>query len=110
MMLELDHDRCRRRGSRSGVYRCLRRSCRRQWTYYRRRGSDLDLALAPARVWKGMREGAAREWRGSQAAVPMRLASVWTGVAEGLGFGAGGEMVRLVQLENGDGGGDDDSL
>jgi hypothetical protein len=28
----------------------------------------------------------------------------------GLGFGVGGEMVRLVLLENGDGGRDDDSL
>ena len=28
----------------------------------------------------------------------------------GLGFGEGGEMVRLVRLENGDRGGDDDSL
>ena len=47
------------------------------------RGSDLDPALASARVQKGMREGAAGEWRGSQAVVPMRLAKVWTGVAEG---------------------------
>ena len=31
-------------------------------------------------------------------------------MAEGLGFGAGGETVRLVRLENGDGGRDDDSL
>ena len=36
-----------------------------------------------ARVQKGMREGVAREWRGSQAAVPMHLARVRTGVAEG---------------------------
>ena len=42
--------------------------------------------------------------------MPMRLASVWTRVAEGLGFGAGGETVRLVRLENGDGDGDDDFL
>ena len=57
-----------------------------------------------------MREGPAGEWRGSQAAVLMHLARVWTMVAEGLGFGAGGETVRLVRLENGDGGRDDDSL
>ena len=57
-----------------------------------------------------MREGLAREWRGSQAAMPMHLARVRTMVAEGLGFGAGGETVRLVRLENGDGGRDDDSL
>ena len=30
-----------------------------------------------------MREGVAREWRGSQAAVSMHLARVWTEVAEG---------------------------
>jgi len=30
-----------------------------------------------------MREGEAREWRGSQAIVPMHLARGWTGVAEG---------------------------
>ena len=29
---------------------------------------------------------------------------------KGLGFRVGGETVRLVRLENGDGGGDDDSL
>ena len=43
----------------------------------------MDPALALARVRKGMREGAAREWRGSQAAVPMCLARVQTRVVEG---------------------------
>ena len=42
--------------------------------------------------------------------MPMHLARVRTMVAEGLGFGAGGETVRLDRLENGDGGRDDDSL
>ena len=32
---------------------------------------DLVCTVVEARVWKCMREGAAREWRGSQAAVPM---------------------------------------
>ena len=72
MTLGLGGDRCRRRDSRSG-----------EWTCYQRRGSDLDLALALARVRKGMREGVAREWTGSQVAMPMRLARVWTRVAEG---------------------------
>ena len=85
MMLGLDRDRCRRRGARSGMYR-----------RYRRRGSDPNPAPTPARVRKGMREGAAREWRGSQAVVPMCLARVQTGWQRGLGFGAGGETVRLV--------------
>ena len=42
-------------------------------------GEDPDLALA--RVQKGMGEGVAREWRGSQAVVPIRLARVQTRVA-----------------------------
>ena len=46
-------------------------------------GSDPDLAPALARVRKGMREGVAEKWRGSQATMPMRLARVWTKVAEG---------------------------
>ena len=45
-----------------------------------------DLALActiiEARVQKCMREGAAREWRGSRAAVPM-APRIQSGVAEG---------------------------
>ena len=52
-----------------------------------------------------MREGAAREWRGSQAAVLMCPARDRTGVAEGARLWSG-----LVQLENGHGGRDDDSL
>ena len=55
-----------------------------------------------------MREILAGEWRGSQAAMLMPLAKL--GWQRGLGFGAGGETVWLVWLENGDGGGDDDSL
>ena len=64
-----------------------------------------------------MREGVPRAWRGSQAVVPM-APRVWSEghreggwrverEAMGLGFGAGGETVRL---KNGDGGRDDDSL
>ena len=40
----------------------------------------------------------------------MHLVRVRSGWQRGIGFGAGGETVRLVQLENGDGGGDNDSL
>ena len=45
---------------------------------------DLDLActIVEARVWKYMREGAAREWRGSRVAVPMEP-RVQNRVAEG---------------------------
>ena len=45
---------------------------------------DLDLActIVEARVQKCMREGAAGEWRGSRAAVPM-APRVQSGVAEG---------------------------
>ena len=63
-----------------------------------------------------MREGAAGESRGSRVAMLM-APRVWSRVERGrlesgeggmgLGFGARGEM---VWLENGDGGGDDDSL
>ena len=35
------------------------------------------------RVQKGMRDGVAVEWRGSQDAMPMSLARVWIGVVEG---------------------------
>ena len=65
------------------MYHRLWRSFRHQRTYCRQRGLDLDLALALARVLKGIREGVARELRGSQAVVPMRLARVRARVAEG---------------------------
>ena len=59
---------------------------------------DLDLArtIVEARVQKCMREGAAGEWRGSRAAVPMepRVQSGW----------------QRGRLENGDGGRDNDPL
>ena len=46
---------------------------------------DLDLActIVEARVWKCMREGAAGELRGSQAAMPM-APRVQSGMAEGV--------------------------
>ena len=53
----------------------------KEWTCYQWRGSDLALVLA--RVQKGMRDGTAREWRGSQAAMLMHLARVQIGVAKG---------------------------
>ena len=43
---------------------------------------DLACTVIEARVWKCMREGAAREWRGSRAAEPM-APRVRSGVAEG---------------------------
>ena len=55
--------------------------CHHQRTYCRRRGSDPDPA--PATVRKGMREGPAREWRGSHVAMLMGPTRVQTGVAEG---------------------------
>ena len=45
-------------------------------------GPDLACTIVEARVRKCMREGAAREWRGSRAAVPMEP-RVQSGVAEG---------------------------
>jgi hypothetical protein len=44
---------------------------------------NLAYAVIEARVQKCMREGAARESRGSQAAVPM-ASRVWSRVAEGV--------------------------
>jgi hypothetical protein len=46
---------------------------------------DLDLAftVVEARVQKCIREGMAREWRGSRAAMPM-APRVWSRVVEGV--------------------------
>ena len=44
---------------------------------------DLACTVIKTRVQKCMREGVAREWRGSRAAVPM-VPRVQSGVAEGV--------------------------
>ena len=47
------------------------------------KGIGSGSGSSSTRVQKGMRDGVAVEWRGSQDAMPMSLARVQTGVAEG---------------------------
>ena len=51
-----------------------------------------------------MRDGVNGEWRESQAAMPMRLARVRTGVVEGARLWRERRDGVRVRLENGDGG------